>query len=718
MRIADSVLALPLNPHNVREGEDHEFCLQHTIAKALRENPEYAAYMNSQENTPKDYNPEAKVDTWTIPVVFHLLHNNGIEKISREQILDQLDILNRDFNLQNSDASSVVWDFNASNSGATAIPTNVDIDFVLATIAPDGTCFDGITETVTSVATNASGESAIINAVKQGNNVCQNMDWYGTNGRYYLNIFITADLSYVSGAAAYTYTPGGGGNNMDNGIFTQHQYVGSIGTASPYVSRAITHEVGHWLNLEHTWGWGDVGDAGNCSGWGSDDGVDDTPDCKGLSSCQLGANSCNGDNAYWGYDIPDNTENYMDYSYCSKMFTPQQSTRMRNALSSTTGSRRSVHQSANLTLTGADGNLFLCKAEFEADQTSVCAGQTIQFTDLSYNGVSGWSWSFQGGTPATSTVQNPTVTYSTPGVYQVTLNATDGSNNDSETKVGYIRVQPNAISIPFLEDFESFATLNNIDEWEVYNPGNNAKFELNTTFGHTGSKCAKLINFGQPAGQTDELISAPVDLSVLQSTDVVTLSFRYAYVKRYASNDEWLKVFISPDCGTNWAQRKTIHGDLLSPIALNSSWAPSSIDDWTTIHMTNVTSNYYSGDFRYKFEFESDGGNNFYLDNINIYYGAPVDELAVGEISTEFTDVTLYPNPTDDEVNIRFNVMNDLKTTLVITDLSGKVVQERTVNALAGNNLVMMDTNELAPGMYFVTLNAGAASQTLQFVVK
>ena len=62
--------------------------------------------------------------------------------------------------------------------------------------------------------------------------------------------------------------------------------------------------------------------------------------------------------------------------------------------------------------------------------------------------------------------------------------------------------------------------------------------------------------------------------------------------------------------------------------------------------------------------------------------------------------------------------MNDVKTSLVITDLSGKVAQERTINALAGNNLVMMDTNELAPGMYFVTLNAGSETQTLQFVDK
>ena len=52
-------------------------------------------------------------------------------------------------------------------------------------------------------------------------------------------------------------------------------------------------------------------------------------------------------------------------------------------------------------------------------------------------------------------------------------------------------------TIPFLEDFESYSTLDNLLEWGVDNPGNNAKFELETSFGHTGTKCARLMNFGR-----------------------------------------------------------------------------------------------------------------------------------------------------------------------------------------------------------------------------
>ena len=79
-------------------------------------------------------------------------------------------------------------------------------------------------------------------------------------------------------------------------------------------------------------------------------------------------------------------------------------------------------------------------ADFSANQTSVCEGTTINFTDLSTNTPTGWSWSFPGGSPASSTNQNPSVTYNSGGVYQVVLTANNGFGSDDETKVGYITV--------------------------------------------------------------------------------------------------------------------------------------------------------------------------------------------------------------------------------------------------------------------------------------
>ncbi len=79
-------------------------------------------------------------------------------------------------------------------------------------------------------------------------------------------------------------------------------------------------------------------------------------------------------------------------------------------------------------------------ADFSADPTSVEQGGTVTFSDLSNNIPTSWSWTFEGGTPATSTEQNPTVTYSEPGDYTVTLTVTNAYGTDTETKTEYISV--------------------------------------------------------------------------------------------------------------------------------------------------------------------------------------------------------------------------------------------------------------------------------------
>lgn len=79
-------------------------------------------------------------------------------------------------------------------------------------------------------------------------------------------------------------------------------------------------------------------------------------------------------------------------------------------------------------------------ANFTANTTSVAAGGSVNFTDNSTNSPTSWSWSFPGGTPSSSTSQNPTVTYNTPGVYNVTLTATNAAGSDAESKTGYITV--------------------------------------------------------------------------------------------------------------------------------------------------------------------------------------------------------------------------------------------------------------------------------------
>ena len=82
----------------------------------------------------------------------------------------------------------------------------------------------------------------------------------------------------------------------------------------------------------------------------------------------------------------------------------------------------------------------LLAADFTADDTVTCSGSTVNFTDTSRGTPTSWSWVFEGGTPSTSTDQNPSVMYDTPGVYDVQLTVDDGTMTDTKTVNDYITV--------------------------------------------------------------------------------------------------------------------------------------------------------------------------------------------------------------------------------------------------------------------------------------
>lgn len=87
-------------------------------------------------------------------------------------------------------------------------------------------------------------------------------------------------------------------------------------------------------------------------------------------------------------------------------------------------------------------------ADFVGNPTTVCPGGTVQFTDLTIGDPTQWQWTFNGGTPSSSTQQNPSVVYNTPGTYSVTLWVSNGVTNDQITRNNYITVLPAAPPVP------------------------------------------------------------------------------------------------------------------------------------------------------------------------------------------------------------------------------------------------------------------------------
>jgi PKD repeat protein len=92
-------------------------------------------------------------------------------------------------------------------------------------------------------------------------------------------------------------------------------------------------------------------------------------------------------------------------------------------------------------------------AAFDASSTFIAPGGIVNFTDQSANSPTSWLWSFPGGTPSSSTERNPSVTYKTEGIYDVTLSATGASGALQLQKTGFVRVfsQPISVSLKVMQ---------------------------------------------------------------------------------------------------------------------------------------------------------------------------------------------------------------------------------------------------------------------------
>ncbi len=195
----------------------------------------------------------------TIPVVFHIVWRTPEENISDAQIQSQLDVLNTDFRAMNLEIAEVPAIFRSAIADA-------EIEFCLAQTDPDGNATTGITRTQTNVEQIGTkftdGKRAICYTDLGGQDA-----W---NTEHYLNIWIGKSAPTFIGEASYP----GMDVPAEDGIRMDFAHIGTLGTVSPPydLGRTLTHEVGHYLNVQHPWGTGL--DNPDCS---KDDEVGDTP---------------------------------------------------------------------------------------------------------------------------------------------------------------------------------------------------------------------------------------------------------------------------------------------------------------------------------------------------------------------------------------------------------------------------------------------------------
>ena len=689
-----------IDPTNCRDGENVEYCRTHHRMNELKQNPAFLKMFQAEQASLKQRQEQLKKSSqkgtvYTIPVVFHILHNGGVENISQAQVLDAVDILNEDFRLLNSDANNVQPTFQG-------MPSDIEIEFALATKAPNGQCFGGITRTQNALSNDGSDGYDQVVAIVNGNDIYNNA-WPGDE---YMNVFIVND---AGGAAGYTTNPSGwSATSMTNGIWILHDYVGSIGTGTTGKSRALTHEVGHWLNLSHL--WGPNNNPGNASSCSDDDGVDDTPRCIGVTSCNLTANTCSNDavDGYWNTDVVDNVENFMEYSYCSKMFTNDQRSRMRAAI--TSNIRNNLWQPSNLNATGANTTPTACVAQFIVDRQVVCAGDDLVFTDDSYSNISSWNWSFQGGSPSSTTFQNPQVNYANPGQYDVTLTVTDVFGNSvSQTFPDYITVLGSpGNALPISEGFENTILPNS--DWFIENSGGPG-FAISSQAAFSGSKSLKLNNSAGSNLDKDAFVSSTIDL---ENITAASLTFKYAFAKISPSNSDFLQIFASSNCGESWAVRKSISSSQLATVNNTASNYTPGPGDWETVTISNFSSAYQVNNLRIKFLFTSGGGNDLYIDDINL-----TGPVGLQDNETIY-DFFVFPNPANSIANVQFLLpKSQQQMNIQLLNIIGEQVKNIfSGNLSSGQHNLSIDVSDLAPGVYFVTISNPTRKVVQRFVVE
>ncbi|MAJ90266.1 MAG: zinc metalloprotease [Flavobacteriales bacterium] len=242
----------------------------------------------------------------TIPVVVHVVWETNDQNISDTQIQSQIDILNNDYRRTNIDQINTpsVWQ---------SIASDCEIEFCLAKIDPNGNPTTGI-ERIQTTHGPFGMDSDIHTSAAGGAD-----DWPNDD---YLNIWV-CDLGN-NGILGYATPPSIWIGDGDGVVIGYNNFGNSGNGNAPYhKGRTATHEIGHWLNLEHLWG------DNNCG----DDQVNDTPkqatDNSGCPGFPVNENSCNTTNTNG-----DMFMNYMDYTNdaCMNLFTNGQKARMLAAI--------------------------------------------------------------------------------------------------------------------------------------------------------------------------------------------------------------------------------------------------------------------------------------------------------------------------------------------------------------------------------------------------
>jgi PKD repeat protein len=309
---------------------------------------------------------------------------------------------------------------------------------------------------------------------------------------------------------------------------------------------------------------------------------------------------------------------------------------------------------------------------FVADSVSGCPGLTVQFTDTSTNNPTSWLWSFPGGTPSSSTLQHPVVTYSTPGTYHnVTLVVSNASGTDSVTKNSYIAISPNNPPEIFMNGDDTLCTGQSVTLTSsngssyLWHPGNQTGQVINVFNTNTYS-----ITVTDAFGCTST--SAPVDIytfpvpaapTITQSGDTLTSSA--------ADGNQWFFNGSAIAGATGQSYVMTTPGIYYVAVIADSTGCFATSSTVVGIHEHNPTGVAYS----------------------------------------------MSPNPSNGIMTLNLSASSSETLRVQILDALGKKVYEKNYENVGSNVNEQIDLREFGPGFYFLSLNNTKGTVAKKLVV-
>ncbi len=621
--------------------------------------------------------PKASQDqVITIPVVVHVVHNGELlgegSNISRERILQQIDILNADFSRTNADASLTPAEF-------LGVAANVGIQFELARQDPNGLVTDGITRTQGTQTVYRFQEDPVLKST---------IHWPSED---YMNLYI-ANLQGFLGWAEFPFSPIEGIPDINieselDGVVLDHRFVGLNSNTGTFRSfgRTGTHEVGHYLGLRHVWGDG---------GCNADDFCTDTP----LSSVSYAGGCPSEDQSSCGSnDMYSNFLNFTDDA-CMNIFTECQKQRMRTVLF-TSPRRASLINSPALT----DPTTFAMDLGIQevvvppvASCTQVVTPAMIVTnfgtTEITNFNIQLFNEQETIGAKFIAANLEPLdtvmatfdpITLQDEQTLRFMITAVNGvqDDNDANNLVTVQAIGPRTERIPYSEHFESASNFNTISDNPALITVEDAP---NTTLGNQAAR----FNFYQEPNELGEkqiLLLPHIDTNSITSAN---LQFEYAYGNDSTTSLDGLILAVSRDCGVTFPESGYLFrqfGSGLKTTARNlqGPYTPSGPGEWTTATI-NITSLLSEENLRFALIGINGSGNHIYVDNFRI---DPADLKAV--------DISLSPNDrvplTTCESFIRptINVSNEGFETINSFDLQYN---------LNGSSEVMAVETSLEPG--------------------